>query len=95
MISTLPADLDALLERLRAAGVEFWRVGSSLRYRCAPGALTPDLRAAIAAQRSALLTYLTPHPCAGCGRHAFPVPGVTCYWCRRDPSRQTLWSEDA
>lgn len=90
-----PTSVAALLDALHARGVELYRRGDGLRYRCPPGAFTADLRAAVAAQRVALLAELAPHPCARCGRHAYPVAGVTCYWCRRDPARAVRRSEDA
>lgn len=79
-------DAAALYDRLVAAGFTLSAQGDTLRVRRPPGAeLAPDLRAAIAAAKPALLALLTraAHPCVGCGRHAFRDPGTACVWCRR------------
>ena len=82
MTPAAPPAVRDLLDRLHAAGVDLYRRGDGIRYRCPPGALTDAFRAEIAAQKPALLAYLAPHPCAACGRHAFPVARL-CYWCAR------------
>jgi hypothetical protein len=33
--------------------------------------------------RQELVSGPDTHNCTACGRYAFPVAGVTCYWCRR------------
>jgi hypothetical protein len=74
-----------LLDRVHAAGVDLYRRGDAVRYRCPPGALTPELRAEIVARRVEILAYLAAPPwvpCRCCGRFAFSSPSVTCYWCR-------------
>jgi len=36
------------------------------------------------AERAEATAFVLPasHPCASCGRFAFPVAGTICYWCR-------------
>ena len=72
-----------LIDRVHAVGGEVVRVGDRLRLVAPAGAITPELRDALRAAKPALLEFLAPHPCAACGRFAFPVPGLTCYWCQR------------
>jgi amino acid adenylation domain-containing protein len=50
--------LSDLIVHLRAAGVSLWLEGERLRYNAPPGALTPSLRAAIAAQRGEIIALL-------------------------------------
>ena len=42
----------------RAAEIELWREGDRLRYRAPRGALTPELRVALAAHKAAILEEL-------------------------------------
>ena len=49
-----------VLTRLRAAGVEVWLDGESLRYRAAPGVLTPERLDWLRAHRDALVEALRP-----------------------------------
>ncbi len=70
----------ALLDRLRALGVEVRAEGDKLRYRAPAGVLTPDLRQAIREHKAALLELLrpaTPSPPAACTvRFVGPSPVV-------------------
>lgn len=82
---TLP-DAARLLDELRDLGIVIYRSGPSLRATQPAGRITPDVRAAIAEHRDALLELLTTHPCTACGKFAFPCAGVTCWWCRAHPT---------
>lgn len=78
-----------ILERLRSAGVLIRADGDRLRVECRSGEPASDLLDLLREHKPAVLTYLSAptaglaHPCAVCGRHAFPAPDLTCYWCRR------------
>ena len=54
------------------------------------GPLDDALLSALRANREAIITTLRERasepqtaPCAHCGKFAFPIPGVVCFWCRR------------
>lgn len=47
-----------LLENLKKRGVDLAPAGESLRYRAPAGALTPDLRQALAAHKAEVLAHL-------------------------------------
>lgn len=49
---------EELLARLRAAGVELWIDGPGLRFRAPRGALTPDLKTALAAAKPEIMALL-------------------------------------
>ena len=78
-----PAETRAFLTWLAARGVVIRREGADLRARprttCG---ITPDLVELLHARRAEILMALTTHPCAKCGRFAFPRPHTLCYWCR-------------
>ena len=75
-----------LLDRVHAVGAEVvYLGGGELWLRDPKRAVTSDLRATLIQHRAELLDVLRPHPCIVCGKLAFPVAGVTCYWCRRAP----------
>ena len=65
-------------------------VEDRLRIEAPRGVLTPELRTALAAQKSALLTLLREPPrvrplhllCAGCQSFFMREPATFCYWCR-------------
>ena len=71
------------------------------------GPLDGALLAALRVNREAIITTLrerakaTPQtaPCANCGKFAFPVPGVVCFWCRRAvgtrPTAEAMTVKDA
>lgn len=61
---TTDTDLDALLAELDARGVILAAHGDKLRIDAPRGALTPGLRARLAASKQALLAYLAPEPAA-------------------------------
>lgn len=49
--------------------------------------IAPDNVAEVALVRAAIASMPTSitFPCVGCGRHSFPDPGTTCYWCKQIP----------
>lgn len=50
------------------------------------GDLGPELLERLREHKSAVLSYLKnppTWPCQECGKHLFPTPGVTCFWCRQ------------
>lgn len=49
----------AIVSSAYARGVLLFVEGDRLRYRCAPGALAPDLRAEIAGARDSIVAYLS------------------------------------
>ena len=59
-----PTPIGALLADLRQRQIRLWREDDQLRFRAAPGALTPELRATIAAHKPELLAALAPTPAA-------------------------------
>ena len=65
-----------LLANLRGRGIRLEAVDGRLRYAAPNGALTADLRAAVADARDELLRLLTPPPparaCPDCGTAAVP-----------------------
>ena len=71
-----------LVRDLARRGVVLRVDGAVLRARGPAGAVTAELREAIAARRSEVLALLTSHPCVDCGRFAYPAP-TRCYWCRQ------------
>jgi hypothetical protein len=71
-----------VLDRAHAAGLTIVLSGRDrLRIVGPPAALTSELRNELAANKNALLAYLTPYPCARCGRPLVPVPGLACVEC--------------
>lgn len=78
-----------LLAALSAIGATVQAVEDRLRIEAPRGALTPELRAALAEQKPALLSLLRepprvrPNLCVGCGTVYFPEPARLCYACRR------------
>jgi hypothetical protein len=85
-----------LLDCLASMGATVRVVEDRLRIEAPPGALTPDLRAALASEKPALLALLRQPPrvrahlCSGCGKHFFPEPAMLCYWCRKGRSDAPL-----
>lgn len=87
-----------LLATLRALGVSVEAVEDRLRIDAPPGAITLELRSALAEQKAALLTLLRhparPRPlhllCAGCKGYFMHEPATFCYWCRnaREANRE-------
>jgi len=88
--------VDELLRCLVDRAVELYLDGDRLRYRAPEGALTPDIRREIAAQRPAIIEHLEAatdavgNRCASCDRHnwvdAPPEDGrirTTCGKCGR------------
>ena len=79
-----------VLAAARALGATVQAVEDRLRIQAPPGALTPELRSALAEQKPALLNLLRPAPrlrplhllCAGCQRFFMHEPATLCYWCR-------------
>ena len=87
---------DDLLTELDCRGVELFLDGDHLRFRAPSGALSPDLRAAIAERRPAIIEALRPtptatdrhlEPCGGCDpgdwRDDLPAAGRIRTTCRR------------
>jgi hypothetical protein len=70
---TLPP-LQGLLEQCSAAGVELTAEGETLRFRARRGALTPDLRSLLSAQKRELLAAL---------RGRDETPNGRCPTCQR------------
>lgn len=54
----MSAAASALLRQVRQCGIVLTAEGASLRYRAPPGALAPDLRAALVAHKADLLALL-------------------------------------
>ncbi len=85
-----------LLAALTALGATVQAVEDRLRIQAPPGALTPELRSALAEQKPALLDLLRPVPrlrplhllCAGCQRYFMHEPAMLCYWCRSKRHRR-------
>lgn len=80
--------LPPAVEILRLAykmGCRIARNGDQLRLLIppGPGSIPTAYLEALRAHRSEILEILTTHPCAGCGRFAFPEPHTLCYWCRQ------------
>ena len=74
-----------LLRTLREAGVDVTVRGDYLRID-PPEALQPDIEEQLRIHKAGLMRILQDiHPCASCGRFAFPYPEPTCYWCRCEP----------
>lgn len=81
---TTDTDLDALLAELDARGVILAAHGDKLRIDAPRGALTPDLRARLAASKQALLAYLAPEPAAPPEIVRIPLDGLTEYLAEHD-----------
>ena len=78
-----------LVDRVHELGLTLARLGPNRLHVFGPrDAMTPELRDELTAHKAELLEHLRPHPCTSCGRHVFPLPGVTCYWCRRGREQQ-------
>jgi hypothetical protein len=85
-----------LLAALTALGATVQAVEDRLRIEAPPGALTPELRSALAEQKPALLTLLSRPPrvrplhllCAGCQSYFMHEPATFCYWCRSKRDRR-------
>lgn len=90
---TVPTAHDLRTELLRL-GVVLYRSGTRLRASAPAGVITPELRTVIADWKDELLALVTPHPCTGCGKFAFPAP-TRCYWCRSTPEGSPLRSAGA
>lgn len=74
----------SLLDRLHDVGGFLVRYPPDrIKLYDAAGNVSADLRAELRAHKAELLTYLQGHPCEKCGRFAFPIPGIVCFWCRR------------
>ena len=79
-----------LLATLKTLGATVQAVDGRLRIEAPPGAITPELRAALSEQKPALLELLRPGPqvvplqlkCAGCKGPFMAEPAILCYWCR-------------
>ena len=86
----------ALLAELTALGATVRAVEDRLRIEAPPGAVTPELRSALAEQKLALLTLLRESPgvrplhllCAGCQNYFMAEPAMFCYWCRSKRDRR-------
>jgi hypothetical protein len=78
-----------LLTDLQARGIGLRVRNGQLEVSDPGSSLTPDLRSAAVAHRSALVALLQApaHPCSDCGRFAFPQPTV-CHWCRKAFARE-------
>ena len=84
-----------LLAALSAIGATVQAVEDRLRIEAPRGALTPELRAALAEQKPALLSLLREPPrvhplhllCVGCQGYFMHEPATFCYWCRQARSR--------
>lgn len=73
----------ALVRAVHEAGAEIVWMRGAIKLVGDYARVSPELRAQVRANRDALLDYLRPHPCVGCGRYLFRDPGQTCYWCQR------------
>jgi hypothetical protein len=71
-----------LLTDLRGRGVALAAVGASLRVSAPAHALTPADRAALSAQKPALLLLLTGESCTRCGAPRAPDNACYCPDCR-------------
>ena len=85
-----------LLAALTALGATVEAVEDRLRIVVPQGALTPELRTALAEQKPALLSLLREPPrlrplhllCAGCQNYFMHEPATFCYWCRSKQDRR-------
>ena len=85
-----------LLAALTSVGATVQAVGDRLRIEAPPGALSPQLRSALAEQKPALLALLREPPrlrplhllCAGCNSYFMHEPATLCYWCRSKRDRR-------
>jgi hypothetical protein len=84
-----------LLVRLRARGVDLWREGETIRYRGPEGAVTPELRDALAQHKADLIDLVIAGAPNRSGENApgrqryvrssalaAADAGSTCWWCR-------------
>ncbi len=65
VITSERTPISELLAELRQRQIRLWREGDSLRFSAATGALTPELRGAIAERKAELLAALTADTAAG------------------------------
>ena len=85
-----------LLATLTALGATVRAREDRLRIEAPSGALTPELRSALAEQKPALLDLLREPPqvrplhllCAGCKSFFMHEPATLCYWCRSKRDRR-------
>lgn len=95
---------EALLDRLRSLGASPSVVGDRLRVECAPGTLTPDLKAALIEHKQELVNLLRPggdpppERCPTCGGSLFwqsiAYGPWTCLRCHPPQARRLVarWS---
>ena len=72
-----------LLGQLRELGARVSPDGDSFSVRPA-SVVTAELAAALRGHREEIVGYLGERPtwpCSKCGKHGFPTPRVSCYWC--------------
>ena len=65
--------MEALLNRLREAGIQVWVEGEKLRYKAPPGALTPELAAQVKGSRDELIAWLHRAQEQGAQHEAIPL----------------------
>ena len=71
-----------ILADIRASGGRVRIGGEDLQVQ---GELEPDLLEQLHEHKTSLIEHLRhppTWPCASCGKHLFPTPKVTCFWCR-------------
>ena len=87
-----------LLATLTALGATVRAVEDRLRIEAPSGALTPELRSALAEQKPALLALVRDPPrvrplqllCVGCQGYFMHEPATFCYWCRAKRDRRPV-----
>ncbi len=80
----------ALLQKLAELDAAIHMRGDDgLMIQAPAGALTPELKAELTANKAEILAHMHAarqahaHPCGCCGKFFYREPAVTCYWCRR------------